>query len=116
MKTRCSNPKRREWKWYGGRGITVCERWLTFENFLADMGECPPGLTLERRDPNGNYTPENCYWATWQEQARNRIRGKLTQEQADAIRRDTRRQIDIAADYGISQSMVSAIKCGLTWR
>lgn len=72
MVTRCTNPKGTDYKYYGGRGITVCERWLnSFENFLADMGEAPRGLTLDRIDPNGNYEPKNCRWTTWVEQRRN---------------------------------------------
>jgi len=73
MKTRCGNPKATRYKNYGGRGITVCDRWKnSFENFLADMGEPPEGMTLEREDTRGNYEPSNCKWATQKEQQRNR--------------------------------------------
>lgn len=73
MKERCLLPTHNMYPKYGGAGITVCERWLRFENFLADMGERPPGKTLDRYpDGKGNYEPGNCRWATPKEQARNR--------------------------------------------
>lgn len=72
MLARCRNPKNRQWHNYGGRGITVCDRWQTFEHFYADMGNSPEGLTLERNDVNGDYTKANCRWATWKEQANNK--------------------------------------------
>lgn len=72
MKQRCFDKNVKEFKWYGGRGITVCERWLKFENFFEDMGERPLTLTLDRRDNNGNYCKENCRWVTMTVQANNR--------------------------------------------
>lgn len=72
MRQRCNNPAASGYEYYGGQGVTVCERWDSFENFLTDMGERPDGLTLDREDPTGNYEPRNCRWATWHTQNNNK--------------------------------------------
>lgn len=77
MIQRCMNPYASGFKRYGGRGITVCERWLAFSNFFADMGERPKGLFIERKDNNGNYEPGNCCWATKIAQSRNTRRNRM---------------------------------------
>lgn len=72
MIRRCSDPKNAGWKYYGGRGIRVCERWKTFAHFLADMGERPIGLTLDRIFNDKGYEPGNCGWANWAHQMLNK--------------------------------------------
>jgi hypothetical protein len=95
MIQRCTNPKNQDWPNYGGRGVTVCSRWLTFENFLSDMGRRPSkDHSLDRKESSGNYEPDNCRWATSIEQNRNR---------RDNIRTsDGRLGIDVAAEHGVS--------------
>jgi hypothetical protein len=73
MKARCFDPNSISYPRYGGRGVTVCPEWRdSFEAFLLDMGDRPPGTTLDRRDPNGHYEPSNCRWASAKEQVSNR--------------------------------------------
>ncbi len=79
MKVRCLNKNSEKYRHYGGRGIKVCERWLSFENFFEDMGIRPKGKTLDRVDVNGHYEKKNCRWATQSEQMLN------TRKQADAV-------------------------------
>ena len=71
MKRRCLNTNTSSYKNYGGRGIKVCARWMKFENFYADMGEKPEGMSLDRIDNDGNYEPSNCKWSTRIEQGNN---------------------------------------------
>jgi hypothetical protein len=72
MTQRCTNPSHKNFDGYGGRGIGICERWGSFELFLADMGDRPEGMTLDRLDVNGNYEAGNCQWSTPSEQSANR--------------------------------------------
>lgn len=72
MRDRCLRPNTKHYERYGGRGITISEEWQSFEKFLSDMGPRPEGCWLERRRNNGSYSKDNCYWATPQQQARNK--------------------------------------------
>ena len=86
VRNRCNNPKNEHYQWYGARGIKVCERWDSYENFIADMGPRPSNKhSIERVNNDGNYEPANCKWATKLEQSRNR-RGVYTSQEDDKIR------------------------------
>jgi len=76
MKQRCLNPNHIHYGRYGGRGISVCDRWCTFINFLDDMGERPEGMTLDRLDNDSNYNKGNCRWSTSTEQQRNKSKSR----------------------------------------
>ena len=73
MRGRCSNPNLDAYPWYGAKGITVCDRWNSFTNFVEDMGERPEGFTLDRINSDQDYSPSNCRWASVTDQLRNRI-------------------------------------------
>jgi hypothetical protein len=77
MRNRCQNPKATQWPLYGARGITVCERWQSFDNFLADMGLRPSGTTLDRINNDGNYEPANCRWADGSTQSSNKRNNRV---------------------------------------
>ncbi len=119
MLARCRNPQRDTTRKYSGRGITMDPRWDSFDAFLADMGERPDGTTLDRRDNNGNYTADNCQWATPVQQARNRRNARLTYETAYEV---CRRMLvgetaaALAREFGCSESLPREILKGRTWR
>lgn len=101
MRSRCNNPKVERYENYGGRGIRVCDRWSKFENFLADMGERPAGMSIDRIDNDGHYCPENCRWATNKEQLRNQRKTvNLT------YRGETKTRQEWCEIYGLSFSVL----------
>ncbi len=116
MKERVTDPNHRAYPRYGGRGITMCDRWKVFENFLEDMGEVPPELSLERLDNDGNYEPSNCKWATRTRQMRNTCKVKLSMEKARAIRLDPRISSEVAAEYGVSISTICDVRSNKLWK
>jgi hypothetical protein len=122
IRNRCNNPKTPDYKYYGGRGIYVCDRWSQFRKFVEDVGPHPGrGWTLDRIDNNWHYEPGNVRWATRQVQARNRNYCVLTKVEADYIRqlygngKRGWRQIDLARKFGVTQAHISAVIRGVVW-
>ena len=109
MRRRCSDPKTIGWRNYGGRGIRVCDRWgESYPAFFADMGEPPPGASLDRINPDGNYEPDNCRWATRIDQARN-----ARHVQQVEIGGEKMRIPDACEKYGVNRGSVKALTCKL---
>lgn len=106
MRQRCLNPNSHRYYTHGGRGIDICERWGSFNNFLKDMGLKPDGYTLERIDNESGYSPENCKWATPAEQARNRRTNVFI-----TFKDETKTIMDWALTVGVSfQSMKKRLR------
>ena len=119
MVKRCYNSKSESYQHYGLRGIIICDAWrddfLAFYNWALVNGY-RDDLTIDRIDVNGNYEPNNCRWATYDEQAHNRRNAVLTEDDVRAIRKDARVLREIAADYGIACNTVSNIKNRNRWK
>ena len=119
MKTRCYNKNHVDYPKYGGRGITVYKPWNEFKNFYEDMGDRPEGMTIERKDVNGNYVPENCKWADKPTQGQNRTTTKLNKEKVREIKqllRENHTNKEIAERYGVSMQCICDIKKGRRWK
>lgn len=120
MKRRCLCPTNKAYRYYGGRGIKICDRWSVFENFLADMGRKTSSRhSLERNDVNGNYEPSNCRWATRTEQARNKTTTKLNADIAAAIvelATEGISKIEISRRLNLNYSSVKAVVAGRQWK
>jgi len=119
MRRRCRNPNTVRYERYGGRGIKVCERWDSFANFFADMGEKPAGMSIDRIDVNGNYEPGNCRWATATEQSQNNNSNvKLEPHEPAQIRwlsAEGFSGAEIARFFGVGKSTVSRVLRGRSW-
>ena len=120
VRDRCKNPNTAIFKWYGGRGISVCKEWDSFEAFLGDMGSRPTGNhELDRIDNNQGYCKENCRWATKSENRQNTSHTVLTPEKVKAIRRDysngDHTYKTLAEKYEIAHQTVGDAVAGRTW-
>jgi hypothetical protein len=128
IKQRCLNPRYPDWHNYGGRGITVCERWAdSFEAFYADVGDPPgPDLSIDRINNDGNYEPGNVRWATRSEQNKNvrfdKFRGerngrtKLTEDDVRFIRASSASGVALAAMLGVTKTQISYIRLRKSWQ
>lgn len=112
MRGRCLRKNNHRYPQYGGKGITICERWGKFENFYADMGEPPHDHSIDRIDNTKGYSPENCRWAAQKTQVHNSKSTKLSDSDVEAIRNDLRPLKVIAKEYGVTHTYVCALRRG----
>jgi len=126
MIRRCYNPSNEAYKDYGGRGISICKRWYNgkrsregFLNFVEDMGPKPTGYSVDRIDNDGDYSPDNCHWATAKTQARNRSTTKLTDSDIPEIfdlASQGFSQRAIAREFNVAQPTIGRILRGKSWQ
>ena len=104
---------------YGGRGLTICDSWDDFANFLKDMGKCPKGLQLERVDNEKGYFPDNCKWVSAKEQQRNRRDTKLSLEKAELIRSEYKKgnisQVQLGKLFGVDNTTIYKVVHNKRW-
>lgn len=118
MKRRCLDPTRKGYENYGGRGIVVCDRWMSFKNFYTDMGDRPDSLELERVNNSEGYNPTNCVWATHTQQSRNKRTNKLNANQVRMIKYMlsvgiSRKQV--GDTHNVSSALIGNIDRGKAW-
>ena len=115
MLYRCGNDSCTKYYRYGGRGISVCDRWYKFENFYADMGDPPPGLSIDRIDNDLGYYPENCRWATQETQTQDSSRSKISWEAVKHTSEGRDLSTILAEKYGVSRQLVTMVRRNKIW-